>query len=76
MKHEMFIEYLKCRAHLNFEVYFGLNGAIGAIVAKWDLILFRQWIILVYNIIILLNTNHMHLNDLLYCSSETKSTCM
>ena len=38
MKHEMFIEYLKCRAHLNFEVYFGLNGAIGAIVAKWDLI--------------------------------------
>ena len=72
----MFIEYLECRARLNFEVYFGLNGAIGAIVAKWDLILFRQWIIFVYNIIILLNTNHMHLNDLLYCGSETKSTYM
>ena len=31
---------LKCRANPNFEVDFGVNGAIGAIVTKWDLILF------------------------------------
>ena len=36
MKSEMTIEYLKCRADLNFEVDFGVNGAIGATVAKWD----------------------------------------
>ena len=32
---------VKCRADLNFEVDFGVNGTIGAIVTKWDLILFR-----------------------------------
>ena len=32
MKREMTIEYLNCRADLNFEVDFGVNGAIGAIV--------------------------------------------
>ena len=36
----MKIEYLKCRADLNFEVDFKVNGVIGAIVIKWDLILF------------------------------------
>ena len=40
MKRGMTFEYLKCRADLNFEVDFGVNGAIGAIVTKWDLILF------------------------------------
>ena len=41
MKHEMTIEYLKCRTIINFEVDFGDNGAIGAIiVTKWDLIMF------------------------------------
>ena len=34
------IEYLMCRADLNFEVDFGVNGAIGASVTKWDLIVF------------------------------------
>ena len=32
--------YLKRRADLNLEVGFGVNGAIGTIVTKWDLILF------------------------------------
>ena len=41
MKRGMTIEYLKCREDLNFEVDFGVNGAIGAIVTKLDLILFR-----------------------------------
>ena len=41
MKHGMAIEYLKYRANLNFEVDFEVNGAIGTIVTKWDLILFR-----------------------------------
>ena len=36
----MTVEYLKCRADLNFEADFGENGAIGTIVTKWDLILF------------------------------------
>ena len=40
MKRGMTIEYLKFRADLNFEVDFGVNDAIGAIVTKWDLILF------------------------------------
>ena len=40
MKCRMTIEYLKCKADLNFEVDFGVKGAIDAIVTKWDLILF------------------------------------
>ena len=40
MKRGMTIENLKCRADFNFEVDFGVNGAIGMIVNKWDLILF------------------------------------
>ena len=63
MKREMTIEYLKCRAYLNFdnnnnnnnslfqtlvhimiytiiEVDFGVNGAIGTIVTKCDLVVF------------------------------------
>ena len=43
MKRGTTIEYLKCRAlraDLNFEVDFGVNGAIGAIVVKWNLILY------------------------------------
>ena len=39
MKRGVTIEYLKCKADLNFEVDFGVNGAIGAIVTKWDHIL-------------------------------------
>ena len=38
MKRGMIIEYLLCRADLSFEVDFGVNGAIGTIVTKWDLI--------------------------------------
>ena len=34
MKREMTIEYLKCRADLNFEVELGVNGAIITIVTK------------------------------------------
>ena len=40
MKCGMTIEYLKCRADLNFEVDFGVNSDIGTIVTKWDLDLF------------------------------------
>ena len=40
MKPEMTIEYLKCKADLNFEVDFGVNGAIGTIATKRDLLLF------------------------------------
>ena len=36
----MTIEYLTCRADLNFEVDFEVNGAIGTIVSKWDLIIY------------------------------------
>ena len=38
MKRGMSIEYLKCRADLSFEDDFVVNGAIGTIVTKWDLI--------------------------------------
>ena len=37
MKRGMTFEYLMCRADLNFEVDFGVTGAIGTIVTKWDL---------------------------------------
>ena len=40
LKRGMTIEYLMCRADLNFEVDFRVNGAIGTIVTKWDLIVF------------------------------------
>ena len=40
MKNGMTIEYLKCRADLNFEVDFRENGAACTIVTKWNLILF------------------------------------
>ena len=36
----MTIEYLKCRKDLNFDVDFRVNGVIGTIVNKWDVILF------------------------------------
>ena len=35
MKGGMTIEYLKCRADLNFEVAFGVNGAIGDQVGSY-----------------------------------------
>ena len=39
-KRKMTIEYLKYRTDLNFEVGFEVNGTIGTIVTKWDLIVF------------------------------------
>ena len=44
MKRGITIEYLKCRADLNFEVDIGVNGAFGTSVTKWDLILFGYFI--------------------------------
>ena len=41
MKCGVTIQHLKCRAVLNFAVDFGVNGAIGTTVTKWDLILFE-----------------------------------
>ena len=48
MKH---IEYLKCIPDLNVEIDFGVNGAIVTSVTKWELMLFRKWIIFIANII-------------------------
>ena len=42
MKRGMTIKYLKCKADVNVEVDFGVNGAIETLVNKWDLILFGQ----------------------------------
>ena len=44
MKPELAIEYLKCRADLNFEVDVRVKGAIGTVVNKWDLILWMKTI--------------------------------
>ena len=43
MKREMTIEYIhvKSKTDLDFEADFGVNGAIGTIVTKWDLTLFE-----------------------------------
>ena len=35
---------------MTFKVDFGVNGAIGTIVTKWDLIVFGQWIVFIHNI--------------------------
>ena len=40
MKRGMSIQYVKCKADLNFEVDFGVNDAIGTIATKWVLIFF------------------------------------
>ena len=40
MKSGMTIEYLMCRADLNFDGDFVVNGAIGTIVTKWNVIVF------------------------------------
>ena len=42
-----YIEYVKYRANFNVEVDVRVNGAIGTIVTKWDLILFGKWIVLI-----------------------------
>ena len=50
MKRGMTIEYLMCRAiNLNFEVDFGVNGAIGTIVTKWDLSVLGKCIVFIHN---------------------------
>ena len=63
-KSGMTIEYLKskCRADLNFEVDFGVNGTIGAIVTKWELISLVQWIVFTHNIIFFFNAPHVPLS--------------
>ena len=61
MKCGMTIEYLKCRADLDFEVNFGLNGAIGTIVTKWDLIYSDNGLFSSIKYIFL-NTHQMPLN--------------
>ena len=38
-----------CRAGLNFEVDFGINGPISTIVNNRDLILFGKWVVFMYN---------------------------
>ena len=68
MKHEINIEYLKCRTDLNFEVDFRLSGVIGTVVTKWDLILLRKWIVFIHDAFVLKNTHHMpliYLNNLI-----------
>ena len=52
MKREMTIDYLMCKADLNFDVNFRVNGAIGTIVTKWDVILFGLWVVFIHNIYI------------------------
>ena len=42
MKNGMTIGYLECREDLNFEVDFRVNGTIGTIVTKWDLIFLKN----------------------------------
>ena len=51
MKHGMTTEYLKCRADLNFEVDYRVNGVIGMIATNWDLILFGKWIVFIRNLL-------------------------
>ena len=49
--HRMTIEYLKCRADLNFEVDFGAHDSNGRIVTLSELILFKKWIVFTHNTI-------------------------
>ena len=71
MKRGMTFEYLMCRADLNFEVDFGVNGATGTIVTKWDLIAFGYCIVFIHNKFVFKNTLHSSLisSPLLYIMS-------
>ena len=60
MKRGMTIEYLKYREVLNFKVDFGVNGAIGTIVTKWDISFYSDNGS--FSLIILFNTHDMPLN--------------
>ena len=73
MKCGMTIEYLKCRADLNYEVDFGVNGAIGTIVTKWDLFYVGNGLFSSTNFF--LNTHHMPLisSDSVVCKKEVKN---
>ena len=53
MKHGVIIEYLKCRANLNFEV------GTGTIVMKWDLNIFGKCTVFIHNIIIFSNPTNV-----------------
>ena len=64
----MTIEYRKYRADPNFEVDFGVKGAIGAIVTKWDLILFGLWIVSIHNIIVLRYASYAFKVPVNYCT--------
>ena len=63
MKRGMTFEYLMCRADLNFEVDFGVNGATGTIVTKWDLIVFGYCIVFINNKKKIKNTLHSPLKN-------------
>ena len=39
---EMTDEYLNCSANLNLEVDIGVNGGIGTIVTKWDILFYSD----------------------------------
>ena len=43
----MIIEYVKCRADLNFKVNFGLNGIIGTVATWWDLVVFGKKVMVI-----------------------------
>ena len=61
----MTIEHLNCRVDRNFEVNFRVNGAIGTIAPKWDLILFGKWTVFINNNMIIfkhVNPNNMPFN--------------
>ena len=63
MNYGMTIEYLKCRAGLNFEIDFRVNDTIGTIVTKCNLILFGKQIVVIHNILFFLNQTNMPLNS-------------
>ena len=49
MKRGRTIEFLKCRADLNFEIDFRVIGVIGMIATKWNLLAFGKWIAFIHN---------------------------
>ena len=70
MKRVMSIEYLMCGADLNFEDYFGVNGAMCTIMTKRDLILIGKRIVFIHNIIFLKDTHQVSLS---YCVFDTRT---
>ena len=59
MKHGITIKYLKCKEDFNFKIDFGVNGVIGTMATKLELILFGKCIVFINYTVCIFNPTNM-----------------